>query len=114
MHGGCQQALVQTVEYVANQKSQVSFDSFAGRLWRGSECSVLVKAEIHELRGVAISDCGWSVRLLDLFKFEIDFPILMDGAQQIAVHLGARFFRARRIRWQRITHGAGGSHDPAR
>src|SRR3954447_807728 len=52
----------------------------------GIEGRVFVKAEIHKLRRIALADVGRSVRLLYLFKFKIDFSILMNGPQQISVH----------------------------
>ncbi len=101
------------------EKSQVNGSPkikvlFVRRLCDFIESRVFVEAEIHELRCIALADGSRSIRLLDLFKFEINFSILMDGSQQVTINLGARFFCARRIWRQRITYRAGSPHDPAR
>src|SRR5882724_12723849 len=87
---------------------------FVRRLGNLIESRVLVEAEIHELRRIALADGGRSVRLLDFFKFEIDLSIGVSRSQQIAINLGARVFGARRVRRQRVTHCPGGPYDPAR
>src|SRR5690349_15875825 len=61
---------------------------FVGRLSGLRKSRVLVETEIHKLRCIALADGRRSIRLLDFFKFEINFSIMMDRAQQVTIDLG--------------------------